>query len=94
LQIVLDKLKDNQDTIKTIYGNSDSTPNLMKTIGNAFNNLTGSDKIEDEKKAKEPMVVVTKIEPQFYSEISEVRKLLKSIKNSLDKPAPASSFHR
>jgi len=94
LQVILDKLKDNQDTIKTIYGNSSATPNLVQTIGKAFTSLFGDDKIEANKKANEPIVVTTTIEPQFYTGITEMISLLKGIKNSLDKPTPAPSFHR
>ena len=94
LQIILDKLKDNQETIKTIYGNSSSTPNLVQSVSKAFDKIFNSDSIDSNKKPNEELIITTKMEPQFYSEFNEVKSLLRSIKNSLDKPAPAQSFHR
>jgi len=94
LQVVLDKLKANEDTIKTIYGGNIAT-NLLDSATKALDRIINSDNDKKEKeKEKEVINVTTNIDPKFYDEISEVRKLLKSIKTTLDKPSSAKSFHK
>jgi hypothetical protein len=93
LQVVLDKIKANEDTFKTIYGDNSSITGMIKNVLN-----TGVDAIAAvAEKSKAPPPLKIELYPeqqQSYRDLSEIKFLLAQLVENSDKPAQAGSFHK
>ena len=98
LQIILDKIKENEDTLKTVYGQKNaSISDVASNILQSFSDLVFS-KSEDENKEKDAKIEAERIkeikQEQYYSDISEIKMLLYQLVEHQDKPTQAGSFHK
>ena len=93
LQVILDKIKANEDTLKNVYGTESNTKSLLTGVVDFAKNLISSEKTpETEKESK--LAVTDKRQDQFYDDIADIKSLLNKFLDQMDKPSQNGSFHK
>jgi hypothetical protein len=89
-------LEANQPSQQFSYTNqpSSESPGVLSTIGNFLFGDTNSSKNSIPQSVISKNVVDTKRQNQFYDDVSEIRSILSDLREDMNKPSQAGSFHK